>query len=521
MHSIDRPRAKGYKQARFIEQLPMGAVHVQDGALWMNGAAERVIGYARSEIATIEAWFKTLYDDASGAMLARYEAQRAAGFPKMQHGRIRRKDGEERFLEFRACSDAIGEIWIIDDITERAAMESDLIEAKHQAEVSGRAKSEFLANMTHELRTPLTSIIGFAELLKADGCDNPQHQRWIGRIEEASRGLLVIVNDVLDFSKLEAGNLKLEIRTVALRTLLARTMEMLAPQAEAKGIALELSLDQAVPDHVLGDADRLRQILLNLLSNAVKFTSAGGVSVRARYQAPEILTVEVEDTGAGVPEAALATIFDRFVQGDGSISRKYGGTGLGLAITKRLAEMMGGDITVESVVGEGSTFRFTAPLPIAAEAAAASEVADESAASGDLGALHVLLAEDVEANQELISTILGAAGVAVTIVGDGAAAVEAAKIGGFDLILMDMHMPVMDGLEATRRIRGLGGEEARVPIIALSANVLPEQIAEGRAAGMDAHVGKPIDPRELLTAIAIWADRSDRALFGAGSGEVS
>lgn len=509
MHSIEKPRANGYKQARFIEQLPMGAVHVQDGALWMNAAAERVIGYARSEIATIEAWFKTLYDDTSGAMLARYEAQREAGFPKAQHGKIRRRDGEERFLEFRACSDVIGEIWIIDDITERAVMEADLIEAKHQAEVGGRVKSDFLANMTHELRTPLTSIIGFVELLKGDGCDNLQHQRWIGRIEEASRGLLVIVNDVLDFSKLEAGNLKLEIRSFALRALLSQTVEMLTPQAEAKGVALRLNLDDAVPNHAKGDADRLRQILLNLLSNAVKFTGAGGVSVRARYRAPGALTVEVEDTGTGIPEAALTTIFDRFVQGDGSISRKYGGTGLGLAITKRLAAMMGGDITVESVVGEGSIFRFTAPLPIAAEAKAPPEGTDSPGATGDLGDLRVLLAEDVEANQELISTILGAAGVAVTVVGDGAAAVEAAKGGGFDLILMDMHMPIMDGLEATRRIRELGGAASRVPIIALSANVLPDQVAEGREAGMDAHVGKPINPGELLATMVACANATE------------
>ncbi|TXI90076.1 MAG: hybrid sensor histidine kinase/response regulator, partial [Cupriavidus sp.] len=246
MHSINKPSAQGYKQARFLEQLPVGAVHVQDGCLWMNASAERVTGYRRSEITTIEDWFRVLYDDATGAMLARYEAQRQAGFPKMQHGKIRRGDGERRILEFRACTDVIGEIWIIDDITERAAMEADLIEAKQQAEIGGRAKSEFLANMTHELRTPLTSIIGFAELLKADGCDNPQHQRWIGRIEEASRGLLVIVNDVLDFSKLEAGELKLEIRAFALRTLLTQTVEMLAPQAEAKEITLQLDVDGAV-----------------------------------------------------------------------------------------------------------------------------------------------------------------------------------------------------------------------------------------------------------------------------------
>jgi PAS domain S-box-containing protein len=477
----------------------MGAVHVQDGALWMNPAAERVIGYARSEITTIEAWFRTLYDDTSGAMLTRYEAQREAGFPKMQYGKIRRKDGQERLLEYRACTDVIGAIWIMDDITERAAMEAELLEAKRLAEISGRAKSEFLANMTHELRTPLTSIIGFAELLAAEGCDNPQHHRWIGRIEEASRGLLVIVNDVLDFSKLEDNSLSLEIRPFELRRLLAETTELLAHQAEKKGIALRLSLDEAVPELGAGDADRIRQILLNLLSNAVKFTCDGGVNVRARYETPAGLAIEVQDSGAGIPPAALTTIFDRFVQADGSISRQYGGTGLGLAITRRLAEMMGGEITVESVVGEGSTFRFTVPIQIV-EGALAPLI--QPAAPCEIGALHVLLAEDVEANQELISTILGAAGLQVTVVNNGVEAVEAAKGGGFDLILMDMHMPIMGGLEATRRIRRLDGETARVPIVALSANVLPEQVAEGREAGMDAHVGKPINPRELLTTIA-------------------
>ena len=498
-------RESNERLARIIELLPVGAVHVQDGVLSMNAEMEKVTGYHRSELPSLDLWFERLYGDASGKLLARYRDQRANGFPAAVVGQITRKDGEQRHIEFRACNDSIGEIWIVDDITERAATERETLAARDRAEVGARSKSEFLANMSHELRTPLTAIIGFAGLLNTNGALAAQERHWVSRIEDASKALHSIVNDVLDFSKLEDGAVELENEPFSLRTLVEDTAVLLAGQAEKKGVELSIEIDPGLGDQFAGDTGRLRQILLNLMSNAVKFTNQGRVSVSvAEEPGPQGFTrarFSVTDTGIGIPEAALDQLFQRFVQADGSISRRFGGTGLGLAISRRLVELMGGEIGVESRLGEGSTFWFRIDLA----AAALTEVLAEETAEIDGGELHVLLVEDAEPNQELISTILRSVGIEVDIACNGAEAIEAVRIHRYDLILMDVQMPVMGGVQATEIIRRVGGELARTPIIALSANVLPEQVAEYRRAGMDAHLAKPINPREMLTAIAHWA----------------
>jgi len=491
----------------FIENLPAGAVRVRDGRLRMNAALEQITGYSRSELPDLEAWFAKLYGDTSGKLKRIYNQQHQQGFPEVVRASIRRRDGEQRVLELRACSDDCGEIWIVHDITDRAAMEAELIAAKERAEVAAQAKSEFLANMSHELRTPLTAIIGFTGLLTGLGDLGETQRHWVSRVDDAGKALLAIVNDVLDFSRLEGGSVTLEQDAYDPRQLIDSTIALMGPQADRKGVTIKAKVAADIPAAVVGDLGRLRQILVNLVSNAVKFTGEGGVALGLSREVDQtgapLLRFSVTDTGIGIPQSAQAQIFQRFVQADGSISRRFGGTGLGLAICSRLVALMEGRIGVESQPGHGSTFWFTLPL-IAAAAPKDSAAAPAPIQLG--GAIRLLLVEDAEPNQELISTVLRAAGVEVDLAVNGAEAVKAVQASAYDLILMDVQMPVMGGVEATRIIRGLGGALARIPIIALSANVLPEQVAGYRQAGMNDHLAKPINPRDLLTTISHWAD---------------
>jgi PAS domain S-box-containing protein len=497
--------------ARIIERLPAGAVHVQAGVLSVNAEVERITGYGRHELNSLEAWFTLLHGDKAPRMIERYYQRRGEGFPETVTSPIRRRDGEVRIIEYRACDDPVGEIWILHDVTERDALQAELVDARDRAEAAAETKAQFLANMSHELRTPLTAIIGFSGLLSAHDGLAPQARHWVARVDEASKALLAIVNDVLDFSKLEDGGVELDLDSFDPRKLTADAAALVADQADRKAIDLAVQVHDTVPAYVLGDGGRIRQVLLNLVSNAVKFTAAGSVRVQV-YPVWDRVKFAVSDTGIGIPDEAVGQLFQRFVQADGSISRQFGGTGLGLAISKRLVEMMGGDIGVESRLGEGSTFWFTVPLPEAGPCAPALMETEIEQTSG----INVLLVEDAEANQELVTTILSAAGIEVDVAGHGGEAIEAMQLKAYDMVLMDVHMPVLGGVEATRIIRGLGGDAAETPIIALSANVLPEQVEAYRQAGMDAHLGKPINPRDMLSMINHWAGQTHiaRALAG-------
>ncbi len=387
--------------------------------------------------------------------------------------------------------------------------------ARDRAEAGSRAKSTFLANMSHEIRTPMNAILGLTHLLQRDATDALARDR-LSKVSAAAEHLLQVINDVLDLSKIEAGQMQLETVDFSLRALLARTTDMVADRLLAKGLKLVVDAPD-VPDALHGDPTRLSQALLNLLTNAVKFTDQGTVSVRAECldhgERGLQLRLTVTDTGVGIAPDTLSLLFSAFVQADASTSRRYGGTGLGLAITQRLAQLMGGEVGVDSRLGEGSRFWFTARVQPGAVALAAPAAPVEApgrtdeATEGSVRQRHagarVLLAEDNPVNQEVMLELLGGCGLHVDVVADGAAAVDAVRLARFELVLMDVHMPVLDGLQATQQIRALPGG-ATLPILAMTASAFGEDRRACLEAGMDDHLAKPVDPAELFRALHRW-----------------
>jgi len=395
---------------------------------------------------------------------------------------------------------------------ERRRVEGELLTSRVEAEAAraaNRMKSEFLANMSHEIRTPLTSVIGFTDLLRRMD-DLPATARtYVQRISVAGDSLLSVINDVLDFSKLEAGQVELDPQPFDPTACLQTVVDLLGSQAASKDIDLELKLAIDLPPSLLADSARIRQVLINLVGNAVKFTASGGVVVRADHEAATgRLTVRVSDTGPGIARDMRDRLFQRFSQVDGSVSRRHGGTGLGLAICKSLVELMGGVIGVESEPGQGSTFWFAIPTEIA-EPAAVAEVEEDRGGAESRPAC-ILLVDDAAVNRELVQAMLTPLGHRFVEAENGAEAVEAAKRMPFDLILMDLQMPIMDGFAAARLIRETAPANRDTPILALSANVLAEHTAAARAAGMDDHIGKPIQPVELLSKVSWWASAASR-----------
>jgi signal transduction histidine kinase/AmiR/NasT family two-component response regulator/HPt (histidine-containing phosphotransfer) domain-containing protein len=400
----------------------------------------------------------------------------------------------------------VGANW---DISETRALADDLREEKERAEQANRAKTEFLARMSHEIRTPMNGIIGFTTLV-LDGELSAEQRRYVSLLRDAGRSLLAIINDILDFSKLEAGRIELESIPVNLSALIDGALSIVRSEAIPKGIVLDIDIDSAVPQWVSGDPTRLRQTLLNLLTNALKFTDHGSIAVRVereRGPLPDRLRVEIADTGIGIASESQHLLFSDFSQLEKSTPRRYGGTGLGLAICKRLVEAMNGSIGVRSEAGAGSVFWFTARLPEVG-APTAGALHDQTPR---VQARRILVADDNRVNQIVVSGLLTRDGHDVTLVENGREAVDAVRDGVYDLVLMDMQMPLMDGIEATLAIRQLAAPRGDIAIVALTANAMEEEVERCHAAGMNGHLAKPIDRELLRRAITRWTGNHDRS----------
>jgi signal transduction histidine kinase/CheY-like chemotaxis protein len=468
--------------------------------------------------------FVTIDPRDTESVRAAWRAHIEEGAPYRPHYRVARSDGVEVWAEGVVSfhTDDQGRpqrlVGVLQNVTERKKVEQALIAAKEEAESATKAKSAFLATMSHEIRTPLNGVLGMAQAMEAGDLDETQRER-LTVIRQSGETLLAILNDVLDLSKIEAGKLDLDESEFDIQDLARGAYAAFTAIAGKKGVGFDLTIEKPAKGVYRGDSTRVRQILYNLVSNAIKFTDHGDVRVRVARRAGD-LVLSVKDSGIGIAPEALSRLFSKFEQADSTTTRRYGGTGLGLAICRELAEAMGGSIRAESKPGEGS--RFTVRLPLervaAARPPAPAPPAPQPEADAETAQLRVLAAEDNEVNRLVLQTLLQQVGLTPTIVADGTQALEAWEREDWDLVLMDIQMPGMDGPTACRRIREAEARtgRARTPIIALTANAMAHQVAEYRAAGMDGFVPKPIEIGVLFAAInAVLASGDAEAVASA------
>jgi len=516
----DRERTRRELEA-ILQNASIGIAFTRDQHFMQaNPYFERLLGWPQGGLAGQHA--SVVWQDEAdyrevGALVG---PKLAAGDAVELERRVRRRDGSTFWA--RIIAQAVdpslptqgGTIWIGEDITERRRIEQALESARDAAEAANRAKSAFLANTSHEIRTPLNGLLGLAQLALRDGLDEERRQQYLRQILDSAQSLSDIINDILDLSKVEAG--KLTLQTVAFdpRALLGTVQRACQAPAEARGLGLSMHIDPALPDALLGDPLRVRQILANYTSNALKFTHQGEVRIDASYLPDGQLRLAVSDTGPGIDRATLATLFEPFTQGDASTTRRYGGTGLGLSICRQLAALMGGRVGASSEPGRGSTFWAELPLPATAQRAPARESAFDACGDALQGA-RVLMVEDNPVNMMIAVATLELWGIEVAQASDGAAAIGAvadAEAAGrpFDAVLMDVQMPTMSGHAAARALRERHRKED-LPIIALTAAALTCEREEALAAGMNDFLTKPIDVGRLRHVLARWIGQRDAA----------
>ncbi|MFC6033448.1 PAS domain S-box protein [Pseudoduganella danionis] len=474
-----------------------------------NPAAEEMFGWSHSEMRgnSVACLLPELEAQAHQQYFRQADtAVRYRSIGVKREVRARRRNGETFPISIalghtRLAPDQPYFVAFITDITAQRAIEEDLRHAKEQAEAAMRAKASFLANMSHEIRTPMNAIIGFSELVLADASVTGTAREHVQTVHQSAKDLLCIINDILDYSKIEGGKTELERLPFSLTRLLRDVLRLLDQEARHKHLTLQVEVGSSVPAICLGDPTRIRQILLNLVGNAIKFTHAGSISLQLEAMDDGQIHFAVRDTGIGMTEEQLDRVFELFTQADVSTTRRFGGTGLGTTICRNLVELMHGKIWAESSYGAGSTFHFTLPLPAVHNPGTPVLLPtdDYELSARTPRAFRILLAEDVATNARLVMLRLSQLGHEVIWQDSGHGAVDACLKEDFDVVLMDVMMPDMDGLEATRAIRMMRPSDAAyLPIIALTASVLPEDHRSCREAGMDAVLGKPIDLAEIL-----------------------
>jgi len=482
--------------------------------IYANQQACQQLGYTQAELLE-RSVFDINIDFARESYRNMVEELKQSGSVRIDT-KHQRKDGSQYCAEvalyFHPDTQRDLIIGFVTDISVRKAAEAEIIRAKETAEAANRAKSSFLANMSHEIRTPMNAIIGLTYLLQKEVREPKPHGQLL-KINEAAQHLLGIINDILELSKIEAGRLTLEKTEFSPIKLVDHVVSMLGERALAKDLRLLPQIDPSLPDRLVGDPLRLGQILLNFVNNAIKFSELGQIVLRARLESEQanrvLLRFEVEDQGIGLTPEQQGHLFQAFTQADSSTTRKYGGTGLGLAIAKRLTDLMGGEIGVESSIGIGSTFWVVIPLDKAAnlenklDFSTEPLLSPEQALAQQYKGVRLLLAEDDPINQEVARELLNDVGLEVDVACNGLEALDRLNASDYALVLMDVHMPVMDGIEATKAIRRLPGKND-LPVLAMTANAFDEDRRLCLDAGMNDHIGKPVNPDALYTCLLHW-----------------